>query len=243
MPNEIFYGIAGNSSVKAYYDGTTSYLEIDSEIIALIAHGPYQGFYNCYFIKGYFASDFLNDLLRKIGFDFYSCKDFFREQSHEIEELLKVFAPGTFYLNNLHHYFINIADTDCKLVCGTFGEYDTPLYTTKNMGELNQAVVEEYKQEIMNERQPIILSYRKDVDRGSETGENFLIDGHHKLAAYMELKVKPLIWQIIHVVATDYDVIDQRICKYLDPQQVESLKYFYTMVVDDSGNITSLKMR
>jgi len=237
----MIYNIKGNGKIIVSYDGTISYLKIDNKIIALTVHGPLQDIYNVYLIKGDFNNNVLNHFLKQINFDFYSDLNFFKEKNSQIEHLLEMFEPGIFYLEKANNFFIDKVESDCKLVVGSFKDSSRSLFATKDLDNLDETVISGYKQQILIGNKPIILSYRKDYGKGAETGESYLIDGHHKLAAYTELKIEPYIWEIVNIGQDEYEELDQGICKYLDRQKIESLKYFYLIEEDTFGNIIKLK--
>jgi len=241
MENNI-YKINGSSFICINYDGTTSYLEIDKAIIAVNIAGPYQINYNSYFIRGNFNSSYVNNYLKQFNFDFYTDHNFFNSKHPQIEKFLESFEPGTYYIEQANNFFISILESDYKLLFGDFSTQDHALLFTRNIIDLKRNIINAYKDEIIRGDRPVILSHRKDYGYGSETGDSFIIGGHHKLMAYIELEIEPNIWEIVSIGDDNYDPTNQILCAYLNHEEIKntSLKYFYRFTVNRLGELSDL---
>jgi len=241
----ITYQIEGKGLISIVYDGSTDLLKIDNNIICLNTLGPFQGISNSFFIHANCDSNYINDLLQKVGFNLYSNFDLSKERYDSLTSFLSFFETGIFYVSKPLVFSFANPDSKCKLVCGGFGSQNCPIFLTKNNNKLNQKLIDKYKTEIKKGERPIILAYRKDYYKGSEVGHSYVIDGHHKLMAYSQLEIPPNLWEIVNIGQTDYDETDQLLCKYLNQKEVKktSLKYFYDVEEDAFGNIQKLHSR
>ena len=228
-----------------HYDGTTSYLEIDKAIIAVNIDGPYQNVYNSYFIRGDFNSNYVNHNLKQISFDFYTDHHFFSSNHIQMEQFLECFEPGSYHIEQADNFFISFLESEYKLLCGSFSIQDHALLFTRNTIDLKRTIIDTYKNEIAQGDRPFILSYRKDYGYGSETRDSFIIDGHHKLMAYIELGIKPKIWEIVNFVPDIYDPTNQLLCAYLNKEEIKntSLKYFYCFTENHLGELCKLESK
>ena len=241
----VIYNTEGNGLIRIVYDGATSYLEIDKAIIAVNIDGPYQNFYNGYFIQGNFSSDCVNCYLKQVNFDFYTYYNFFSTKNHQIEQFLSYFEPGSYYVARADNFFISILESDYELASGSFDTQSYALLFTRNYRDLNRDTIDNYKNEIAQGREPVIFSYRKNYENGSETGGSFIIDGHCKLIAYRELGIKPNVWEIVQIVKHNYDPTNQVLCSYLDKEEIKttSLKSFYHFKENKFGEVCELVCR
>ena len=239
------YNSIGNKSIVVSNDGTTEWLEVLGHKICLNLEGPHQNFPNSYFIKTHENSNFINEVLRTIEFDFASESDFSYVEQKSISEFLKYFENGNYHVEygdyELGEFHLPYKSKGFELVESDLSEYRLPLMCTIFKSDLNFDIIEHYKTEIKEGSKPIILAFRKDY--GSDTGSSFLLDGHHKLMAYNALQTKPNIWEIVLNAGDNYDTIDQDLCKHLNFNEIKetSLRYFYKPQYDKFGTLIELK--
>lgn len=238
--DDVQYQIQGNGKVSIKDDGTTEFLEIEGKIIALNVAGPHSNMHNAYFIKGDFSSTFVNDTINKINFAPDPQVNFFVTYDSDIEALLANFEPGTFTIEKpLTNTPVSL-DSDFELIV----EWDSdPLRCTRISKHLKRETIEYHKQTIQDGFYPLVLAYRKDYPAGEESC-TYIIDGHHKLAAYAALGYEPNIWTIVNASSERYDLTDQRIRDYLNHEAIkDTLKYFYHIEENESGKLTRLVLK
>ena len=90
-----------------------------------------------------------------------------------------------------------------------FTEY---LIFTQPEADLDPAVVEHYTQEIKNGKRPYCLVYSSLI---SECYNNYVLDGHHKLKAYLDLQIRPAIIEIRQVTEEGY-AADKEITQFTE---------------------------
>ncbi|NOQ74149.1 MAG: hypothetical protein GQ574_19230 [Crocinitomix sp.] len=242
----MIYNTNGNSELSMFYDGDSSWLKISGSLIAINVRGPHQNFPNSYLVKCNFKSNRVNEILKKLDFEFTSSINFFENNAEKFERLLSFFEPGQYYIATPVYNIFGLncfVEEEFKLIIGNFETGLAPFLCVRDKLDLDIDVIESYKQNILNGINPIIISYRKDY--GSETGDSYIIDGHHKLIAYHELKIEPKIWEIVKLHDEVYDETDQELCKFLNHKEIKdtSLKYFYKTTEDHNGLLTKISIK
>jgi hypothetical protein len=131
----------------------------------------------------------------------------------QLKPLLHLFEPGDYALNLLtikdalpmwDEYPGKALDMDFKEDIGNFYPMGTELVTTRPKRLLNQERIKFYEAILKQGQRPIVIT--ASVKDG---WTEFVIDGHHKLQAYTELKIAPRVLQIVkqtYSPITDEDV-------------------------------------
>ncbi|MFK7972440.1 MAG: hypothetical protein AB8F95_18870 [Bacteroidia bacterium] len=244
IPTKI-YKTNGNGTIAAFYDGHCTWLEIDKELIAISMWGDRQDITDEFFIPVK-STEKVNKILSDVGFNLYGTEEYFNyyepktywpEEDFQFEKLLSYFPPGRYFIDGRSQY--SFVEKEYRFCISDFGV----VLCTKKQKELNPLLIEKYKSDIERGLYPIVLAYRKMY--GSEDASSFLLDGHHKLAAYIEAKKSPNIWEIIEMGPDKYDTLNQEVCSFVDhPEIVEhSLQFEYKIERNLAGKITKLSPR
>jgi hypothetical protein len=117
-----------------------------------------------------------------------------RPLGEQIEPLLSLFAPGTYCLRYTPATFVSICgylSANHELLNYYPGD-ELNLVCTQARESLNEERVAFYRSQIRAQERPIVLTAS-----ARETWCEFVIDGHHKLEAYNEERVKPAILGIV----------------------------------------------
>ena len=80
------------------------------------------------------------------------------------------------------------------------------LIFTQSEADLDPVVVERYTQEIKSGKRPYCLVYSSQI---SECYNNYVLDGHHKLKAYLDLQIRPSIIEIRQVTEEGYSASNE----------------------------------
>lgn len=231
----IIYQVEGSGLVSIKYDGTTEALIIANKVIGLNVAGPHQNFENSYYVKVSTDNNVVSDILHSMQFDFFSKWNwyFFREHSPIIAELLKNFESGEYYLETKEFDYRNVnfttADIKYNFVSGGWNS-EAFLLSTKNADELDRDKVSYYRHRIEIGEKPLIFALRKDY--GSEVLSEFVIDGHHKLKAYIELGISPIVCVIINIsgigAVNIYEEIDRNVIDLMkEYKEIRETSYTY----------------
>ena len=233
------YHTTGNGEIRTSYDGHTSWLEVDSQLIAMTTI--------CDSISSYLinvaSTGRVNEILADIEFDFYTTHNFWEEKADCFQDLLVHFDPGVYYVNGAGGYHFIGKEKSYDLIVFS----PEILQCTKRRSELDAAVIQKYKQEIASGLRPIVLAYREDF--GTEYGHSYVLDGHHKLVAYEEARIQPTIWELVkmneEVSGDTYDETNPNIGPYLDYEEIisEALQFDYHIIRDRSGKITAVRLK
>lgn len=242
----MIYNTNGNSKISLSFDGYSSWLNINNTLIAINVAGPIQNVPNSFHVRCNFESNYVNEILDGLEFDFNSSFNLFESKSDKIERLLSFFEPGQYHIASPVYNNFGIGcflEDSYKLLLGDFDPQLAPFNCVRNKQDLDFTIIESFKQKIKQGINPIVLAYRKDY--GSETGASFILDGHHKLIAYHELKTKPKIWEIVKLQSEVYDKTDQELCEFLNHKEIKdtSLEYFYNITMDATGILTKIIKR
>jgi hypothetical protein len=124
-----------------------------------------------------------------------------RSLAKQIKPLLKLFESGDYQLNLLiikdtlpmwDEYPGKALDMNLKEDIENFYPMGTELVTTRPKRLLNQERIKFYETSLKQGQRPIVIT--TSVRDG---WAEFVIDGHHKLQAYMDLKIAPRVLQIV----------------------------------------------
>jgi hypothetical protein len=124
--------------------------------------------------------------------------------AEQVEPLLQLFETGEYALNLLDvegvlpmwdEYPGKALEADFQEDIGNFYPLGTELITTRPKRSLNQERVKVYESDLKKRQRPIVIT--TSVKDG---WAEFVIDGHHKLQAYQNLKIAPRVLQIVKQV-------------------------------------------
>ncbi len=113
------------------------------------------------------------------------------------------------------------------LECSTSGFYDgccKYFVATQPKAEINKEQVAFFENEIKNGKRPSAIIFNCVIDDSLESA-NFVLDGHHKLLAYQNLKIYPSIIEIQYLPQSrdelNFDI--EKLVDYLYPWQIEHI--------------------
>ena len=115
----------------------------------------------------------------------------------QILPILKLFANGTYTLMVEDARDIYFDDLDIPSEYHTYPCWAGTLFTTLATSKLNQDAVELHSERISAGHRPCVIATAR-FDMETEIFCRYVIDGHHKLAAYQKLGIIPRLCTIVH---------------------------------------------
>lgn len=240
MKEGVFYNIEnGQRGISAYYDGTTDWLEINEEVIAITTQGTAQYLCDEYLIRTNNFDNTINEILDNINFDFYSDKHFYTEHSSDFQGFLSYFRTGRYYIISLFDSYIHFVEKDYKVAIFKEENYWKLVQCIKSRKGLSEKIISKYLNEINRGLRPIVIGYKCDYD--GEDGMIYLLDGHHKIVAYERAGEPPNFQIIIEVRKDEYNYLNPAVYSYLNHKDIiEKLEFHYQVHKDENGNIKKL---
>jgi len=236
----ISYPAKGSANISVGSDETCSWIMVDNELVAITVECYHPDHYQAYFVHVQ-PTERINSILREIDFDFYSANNVSEARDEYIEKLLHFFAPGTFITQKdttQTYWFPDQPD-----VFVAHNSEESIAQCTKKRNELSPDITAKYKAEIEQGFRPIVLSYSKTYFDGDDyMGPAYILDGHHKLAAYQAAHVLPNIWHIVER-ADRYELIKPEIGQYVDYPAIirHELARQYQLIRNQSGDLIRLE--
>lgn len=184
----------------------------------------------------------------------------FESSSNYLSKFLQVFKNGVYHIsfeNEIKEFDIHFIDESTIKVGDAirYSYYPCAIRNflfTQNYGKLDRQRIDFYKEKIVNGCKPIVLiyshfykwedNYINDRDINDNTwSDDFVIDGHHKMIAYDELRVSPNYFHITKNLSTkdlDFDLFG-KIIDLLNPVEIEHfvLNNFRLKVSDDTESM------
>ena len=139
------------------------------------------------------------DYVRELGELVAGNVDEGRPLAEQIEPLLALFAPGTYGLSYTPSAAVESVATfdhpgrpSADDEFGGYYPFDRNLVGTQPRASLNEGRVDYYREQIRGGLRPIVLTASAE-----RAWCEFVIDGHHKLAAYNREQVRPAVLGIV----------------------------------------------
>ncbi len=119
---------------------------------------------------------------------------------------------------------------------GFYEGNDKSFVATQPKSEINEERVKYFEDKISNGERPFIIIFNSyfnqhitnidnSISQYSMTSENYVLDGHHKLLAYQNLKINPSIVEITHQPKTkdeiEFDI--EKLIEVMYPWQIEHI--------------------
>ncbi len=122
-----------------------------------------------------------------------------RKEEEEEDRFLNYFEEK---LNTIGWVPGNIIDVTTT---GFYDAFECCLIFTQNAEDLNVETIRRYESEIKRGKRPYCVIYNSAI---SDRDNNYVLDGHHKLMAYHNLKIRPSILEITQVTEENSGPVD-----------------------------------
>ena len=200
---EIYELTAGTGQISLRGDGFESALLFEGKPVAF-HWSDCKGSVAQYLVRGTAYIDYKADLARIRSL----VNDEATQQPlcKSLHGLLRLFAPGQYLLREYgledYDYLPYKAPAKDQEM---LGYYPLPmvLIGTQPVEILDEATVEAFRVQIRDGQRPKVI-----VAQTFQNGSCFVLDGHHKLAAYRELHIAPVIIEITQVTTESMSLFD-----------------------------------
>ncbi|WPC43404.1 hypothetical protein [Clostridium sp. JS66] len=197
--------------------------EILKPLFQLFPNGNYSlNFYNSS-EKAFFAYKTSNDNYSNVHYEDW--KIIFSEKDTDIENTEKI---KTSYEKYLIEKAKNNGFVPSILEYSTSGFYDgyyKALIATQPFSEINKERVAYFEKEIKKGNRPAAIIYNCYLKEQDDESADFVLDGHHKLLAYQNLKIHPPIIEIKYLPQSRDEVYFniEKLIQCLYPWQIEHI--------------------